>query len=219
MVAARFAQGVISHLRGRINRIPAHRRYSRFVVLMKVLLPASAAILLALVVSWPRLVQEQDRFRVGFAKLSASDVETLSMVNARFHGVDAQNRPFLVTADLALERNPGQGLIDLQAPRADFSSRSGDGIYMEATKGIFHQKEQVLELLGTVSLFHDKGYEVHTSHAVIDLARNTAKGEEPVNGHGPQGQIQASGFEIRDSGREVVFTGRSQVSLTGARAK
>lgn len=219
MADARFASGVISHLRGRINRIPVHRRYSRFVVLMKILLPASAAILLALVMSWPRLSLEQERFRVGFAKLSTADVETLSMVNARFHGIDAQNRPFTVTADLAIERDPGKGLIDLETPKADFSSRSGDGIYMEATRGLFRQKEQILELQGTVSLFHDKGYEVHTTQAVIDLAGNSARGDQPVDGHGPQGLIRAEGFEIRDAGREVIFTGRSQMSLTGVKAK
>jgi lipopolysaccharide export system protein LptC len=70
-----------------------------------------------------------------------------------------------------------------------------------------------------VNLFHDAGYELHTATATVDLGHNTARGTDPVEGHGPQGRIQAEGFEIRGTGHEIVFTGKSQLNLRGATPK
>jgi lipopolysaccharide export system protein LptC len=59
-------------------------------------------------------------------------------------------------------------------------------------------------------LTQDQGYEFHTTKARIDLDARTAAGDAPVNGRGPQGEIQAEGFEILDGGTRVVFHGRSR---------
>lgn len=201
---------------------PAHRhhhRYSRFVGIMKVLLPSLALVLLLLVLVWPRLAVDDDRFRIGFADLSPEAVNTLAMVNARYYGVDKNNRPFTVTADSAVEEDAQAKIIVLESPKADFATRDGNGVYVEARRGFYHQNEQVLELVGDVSLFHDEGYELHTQEVAIDLKSGTAVGETRVTGNGPQGRIDGQGFRIRDNGREVEVTGRSQLQLKGAGRK
>lgn len=196
-----------------------HYRYTRFVHVMKVLLPSLALVLLALVALWPKLTSEDSRFQLGFSSLSPSSVENLSMVNARYFGVDAKNKPFNVTADLANEQAPGVGIIELQRPKADFVTRSGAGVFVEADKGYYHQKEQLLELVGNVSLFHEDGYEVHSSEAEVDLVQGNVRGTKAVTGHGPQGRINGQGFEIRDEGREVTVTGQSMLVVKGAEGK
>lgn len=200
-------------------RIPAHRRYSRFVGFMKVLLPALAVVLLGMVVAWPRLSSDEERFQLNFADISQRAVENLQMVNARYYGIDNRNHPFTVTADLAREEPPGSGIMALEHPKADFTTREGHGVYVEAARGYYRQKEQVLDLEGEVSLFHDEGYELHTEKARVDLVRSLAEGRVPVTGNGPQGRLQGQGFRLLEKGRQIEILGRSGLSLKGAGGK
>jgi lipopolysaccharide export system protein LptC len=196
----------------------AHRRYSRFVGIMKIVLPSAAAVLLGLIVAWPRLTGTDDRFHIGFANIGPEAVDTLSMVNARYFGVDERNKPFTVTADMASEEK-ADGVIVLQSPKADFTTRGGANVYIEARQGFYRQKDQLLDLVGDVNLFHDQGYELHTEEAQLDLARSTAHGTVPVTGQGPQGMLEGEGFRIEDGGKQVIVTGRSSMKMQGAKKK
>lgn len=195
------------------------RGYSRFVGIMKIVLPALAVVLLLLMLVWPHLSTMDDRFHIGFAKISPDQIQTLSMVNARYFGVDERNQPFTVTADAATEEDPKAGIIVLQAPKADFTTKGGANVYLQAEQGFYHQKQQLLELMGEVTLFHDQGYELHTEEAEIDLVKGDATGTKPVDGHGPQGKMQGEGFRISDNGKQVLVTGRSSLMLKGAGGK
>lgn len=194
-------------------------RYSRFVRFMKVALPALAALLLGLIVIWPRLTLEDKRFQVGFARLSTKEVETLAMKNARYYGLDESNRPYAVTSDSAVQEPGNSDLIHLDAPKADFTSNSGANILVDGAKGLYRQSSKTLELSGGVNLFHDAGYELHTASATIDLARNSARGVEPVNGFGPQGAIRSAGFELSGKGQAIIFTGKAHLTLMAASPK
>ncbi|MBI3444476.1 MAG: LPS export ABC transporter periplasmic protein LptC [Magnetospirillum sp.] len=193
--------------------------HSRFVGIMKIAMPAAAAVLLGLVMIWPKLSQMESGFKIGFAKLSTKAVETLAMQNARYFGVDDSNRPFAVTAETALQQPGSQDLIYLTLPKADFTSNSGANIVVDAQTGLYHQAAKVLDLAGGVNLFHDSGYELHTATATMDLAHNTGRGTDPVEGQGPQGRIQSLGFEITGKNHDITFTGKSQLTLRAVSAK
>jgi lipopolysaccharide export system protein LptC len=141
------------------------------------------------------------------------------MRNARYFGVDESNNPFAVTSDLAVQQPGEPDLIHLNAPKADFISSGGANIVVDATAGLYHQTSKILDLTGEVNLYHDSGYELHTPSAVVDLAHNTAHGEEPVQGHGPQGRIEAVGFELHDAGNRITFGGKAHLTLRGASPK
>ena len=194
-----------------------HHRYSRMVGTLKLVLPALVVVLLGLVMVWPKLTTTDDRFQLGFSQLSPNSVENLSMVNARFYGLNRRNQPFTLTADVATEDEPG--LIVLDAPKGDFLTSNDKGVYVEARRGFYRQKEQTLDLEGEVALFHEDGYELHTEKASIDLATSNVVGTMPVQGHGPQGRIDGSGFRILDKGAKVEVTGRSKMNLKGAGSK
>lgn len=210
--------------RSSAGRHPAHaaphHRYSRFVGLMKVALPSLGVVLLGLVVAWPKFSREDDRFQLGFAALAPTAVQTLSMVNARYHGLDRHNKPFTVTAEEASEDEPGSGVFALDLPKADFVTANGSGVYVEARRGLYRQKEQLLDLEGEVNLFHENGDEMHTEKAQIDLAHSTAEGHVPVTGNGPQGRIDGQqGFRLLDNGKQIVILGKSNLNLRGKGAK
>ena len=187
--------------------------YSIFVRFMKVVLPAMALVLLTVVVIWARLASQTDGFRIGYASITADSVKTLRMVNARYFGVDQSNNPYSITADTAEQHPEDADLVDLVAPKADFVSHSGSSVIITADRGLYHQRTQMLDLEGNVSLFHELGYELHTEIAHIDMKANSAEGEQRVEGHGPQGRLNGTGFKILDRGERVIVNGRSSVSL------
>ncbi|MEO5374288.1 MAG: LPS export ABC transporter periplasmic protein LptC [Alphaproteobacteria bacterium] len=202
--------------RPRPVEVPHRRRtgnphYSRFVALMKILLPSIAVAMVALVVVWPRLTAPDERFRMGSSSLALETVQSLSMINARYFGTDSENRPFTVTAETATESSSGRRAMVLQTPKADLSLKDGSWVVIGSDTGHYDHDGNLLDLVGDVNLFHDGGYELHTATARIDLKAGMASGDDPVQGQGPFGRLQAEGFRLYDRGERVVFTGKARV--------
>ena len=187
--------------------------YSRFVSLMKVLLPLVAFVLLVLVAGWPYIEAQDSRFRIGFAALKARDAASPRMVNPRYVGLDKDHRPFSVTADLASDDTGTASVISLEMPKADLTLADGTWLMLASEAGVYSRDQQNLMLAGDVTLFHDSGYELRTAAAAIDLADGTASGNEPVAGHGPFGELQSEGFRLRDKGKVITFTGKAHLTI------
>lgn len=188
-------------------------RYSLFVGYMKVLLPAMAAALILLIVVWPQFQADDSPFRVSVSDLSPGQADSLSMLNARFDGVDEKNQPFSVTADEATQVTDQEDVVELAFPKADITLDDGAWLATEARRGEYLRDQRLLDLRGNVTLFHDKGFELHTESAQIDLRAGTAQGFDTVEGQGPFGTLKAQGFRVQDSGEVIHFIGKSKMTL------
>ena len=186
-------------------------RYSRFVTLMKYALPVVAGIVLLLVVVWPDFKPKPERFAVGISDLKVNVEGGQRVVNARFTGVDSENRPFSVTAD-AVVQDADDG-VKLTQPKADVTLASNSWVAIAAPHGTFWRKPGILNLVGGVDLFHDDGYEFQTEEARIDFRIGAASGETPVKGQGPFGTVNAEGFSIVESGNHIIFKGKSRLVI------
>lgn len=188
-------------------------RHTRFVSVMKMVLPLVACTLAVLVVMWP---QFDDPRRVS--KLQATSVKIDSVggqrvTNARYSGTDRKDRPFVVTAEEALQSNAEPEYIRLKNPQADLAMHGGAWLAVTAPAGRFRKEGQMLALFGGISLFRDDGYEMRTDRATVNLKDGTAQGNETVWGQGPFGTLRAAGFKILESGQRVILTGKSQVTF------
>lgn len=193
---------------------PRHtRHYSRFVHMMKVLLPAVAALLIVLIMVWPHLRSEDLRFRLSFAAITADRNEDPSMVNPRYLGIDKDNQAYSITADLARKLAKGSMTVELEMPKADITLEDGTWLVLTAENGVFQRRQKTLDLAGAVNLFHDSGYEFRTSEARIDLEKGIADGAAAVRGQGPFGDLRAEGFRLLDKGKTILFTGKSRMVI------
>lgn len=197
-------------------RLSGRNAYSVFVGLMKVLLPALAVGLVLLVVVWPQVSDDDNRFRVGVSELGPGQADSLNMINARFEGVDDENRPFTITADVATQAAGEPDLVELRLPKADITLADGAWVALTARSGRYDRKAKRLELSGGVSLFHDLGFELHTAAAEIDLDSGVASGDRPVSGQGPSGTLSAEGFRVEADGKRILFTGTSRLEVRPA---
>ncbi|NVJ91655.1 MAG: LPS export ABC transporter periplasmic protein LptC [Methylocystaceae bacterium] len=195
------------------KRSKVSRAYSRFVHLMKLLLPLIAVLLIVMIIVWPHLRNDSKKFSIGFSNIELSEAKDPSMINARYVGTDNNNQPFSVTADIAKRVDGNTQSILLELPKADVTLNNGSWLVLTAQSGVYDRPTQYLELEGAVNLFHDSGYEMHTFAAGVDLANGSAEGHTPVKGQGPFGRIESEGFRLIDKGKTIIFTGKTKAKL------
>jgi lipopolysaccharide export system protein LptC len=193
--------------------------YSRFVRLMKLALPATAVALLGLIVAWPRLAPRDGQFEVAFANFNAKSIDTQSMINPRYFGTDDKNLPFTVTAAIGTQVDQEAQAVTLDQPVADLARPDGTTMVANSDLGVFLQKVNALDLYGHVDLYQDKGYEVHSDSAHIDIGPVNAQGDEPTHGKGPAGVIDGEGFRLWDHGNRILFTGKAKAVLNVSKSQ
>jgi lipopolysaccharide export system protein LptC len=192
--------------------------YSNFVRAMKILLPTIAAFLVALIVAWPHINVPDARFRIGFADLTVKEAADPSMLNPRYLGTDDENQPYSVTAEIARRLADTGNIVELDSPKADILLEDDTWLVLTAERGIYGRTAETLDLIGSVVLYHDSGYEFLTEKAKIDLDKSVAEGDQPVKGQGSFGNLQAEGFRLKDKGKTIYFTGKSKLVIyPGAR--
>jgi lipopolysaccharide export system protein LptC len=190
-------------------------RHSRRVALLKRVLPAIGLALLLLIAAWPRLAALWER--LAFPPIDLREARELRMIDPRYSGADRLGRPFVVTAAVGRQVPDRQDLVSLETPRADMKTHGGVDIVVTAATGIYQSQAQLLDLFGQVTLVHQNGTRFATDTARVDVANNTAEGSDPVAGDGPSGDIKAEGFRLLDKGDTIVFTGKSDMHLHGAK--
>ncbi len=198
-----------------VRAAPSRRqtaRYSRIVGLLRVVLPALAVALLALLALWPHIVG--DVALMGGGDGAARPMtEGPHMVNPRYFGTDDRNRPFRVSAERATYVGDEAGVIALERPAAELALDDGAGLRLEAAQGLFDRDAGTAELEGGVTLHDDRGHVVETSRAAIDLRAGVARGDAPVVGRGPFGRIDGAGFEWRNDTGVLRLDGPARMFL------
>ena len=178
----------------------------------KRLLPVFALLLLSSVALWPEIARQLAQVRVGIHQGGFSaDMETGKLLNVRYHGVDARNRPYTVTADEAAQVGPER--INLVQPKGDMVSEAGSWTFGEAERGVYMQHTGEMDLSGNVTLYRDSGVTLHTAVASMDLKTGAGAGDAPTHTEGPFGTLDSQGFALTDKGAVIQFYGRSRLLL------
>ena len=148
-------------------------------------MPATALALLLLVAVWPRFQAAIDSVHfTSLPKIDTSQAQDVRMVAARYSGLDRENRPFVVTAEVAHQAPKADDAIALDGPKADMTTLSGNWNELTAYVGLYQPQSQLLDLFGNVELYQDKGNEIHSDSVRIDMAQGTAESHDPVDGQG-----------------------------------
>jgi lipopolysaccharide export system protein LptC len=180
-------------------------------------LPIIGVALLVLVAIWPRLVPLLESVRFGFPVIDLREAHELRMLNPRYAGVDRENRPYVVTSAIGRQASNRDDLMSLERPRAEMTMHSGALVVVTAATAMYQSQAQLLDLFGDVNLVHENGTRFVTNTAHVDVAADSAAGNDPVTGHGPSGDITAQGFRVVDKGNTIVFTGKSNLLLKGTK--
>lgn len=181
--------------------------------LAKWVLPATAAVLLAMIALWPEIQRIAGATRANVAHL-AGEVEGGRLIDARYNGIDDKGRPYTVTAATAWQMDAER--VGLTMPKGDITLQNGTWLMLTSKEGTYVQKLNQLDLVKDVTLYRDDGTTIQTASASIDLKAGAAAGSEPVHAEGPFGTLDAHGFTVMDNGSSIDFSGPAHVVLNGA---
>jgi lipopolysaccharide export system protein LptC len=186
-------------------------RYSRYVRLMKRVLPAGAALLLLGILILPAVRGSSSGFTLAFSELKESD-DKARMVEPRFVGTDTNDRSFSVTATSAYHDASNDELVTLDTIAAGMKSKDGSWVTVDAPMGTFHTKSEILDLTGQVNVFSDSGMEVHTPKLTMNLSEGKGTSNSAVHGQGPFGKFEAGGLDVDIKTEDITL--RDGVKMT-----
>ncbi len=188
-------------------------RYSRFVSVMKGILPIAAVVLLASVIAYSVMPRQKDKF-VG-VKQSGNLARDLTMTKSSFTGTDEKGNPFKVTFAELTEDSASKNhkRADLKQIDADMQFENQSWISASAKHGWIDADAGILKLDGGISIFTDNGYELQTDRATAYFRENILTGDTAVSGHGPLGRFRADSFHVDRLKKQIKLSGHVHMTL------
>src|SRR5262245_30590966 len=86
-----------------LPRQPRRSRHGRAARFARIALPIVALALAGLIFAWSRIDPIINKIHIGDTEQAPQEIDAVTMENARFAGVDAQNRSFNITAVRAVQ--------------------------------------------------------------------------------------------------------------------
>ncbi len=154
---------------------------------------------------WPFVGDKNHSVKLGIVEKVADDTQPQHMIRPRLHGVDHQGRPYTITADDAVQQS--EKVVELKMLNADIVLNGESWISLASDYGLYDMDKKTLDLRDHITIFTDRGYEMKTSQAAIDLVAQDAVGNKEVEVHGPLGSVRADRFSIKDDGEVFLFEG------------
>lgn len=194
------------------ERRPGNNRlYSRYVRLLRLVLPLIAIGIIALIMTWPRIEDTMEPIKKeAVVPLTVGKNEVIS---PRFESRDEKQQPYRITADIAVQSPTDQDIVFLEKPAADITLNSGAWLAVKADKGAYRQHDERLLLEGTVEIFHDAGYRLLTEKMLVNLQTGKVFSETPVRASGPAGTLNAVAMEGNNTDGLLIFKGPVKLVL------
>lgn len=190
------------------------KSYSRYVSLMKVILPVGIIAALGLTFVWPYMIS-YDKEELVLIDSSQPEIQENRMVRPHYVSTDAKGQPFQVDAEWAKQNT--QTNTNLINPSGAIETEEGETLNLQAKEGHYNSETKALDLEGKVTLTSTDGYHVQTEKARVSFDNNVIEGDSIIEGEGPSGNLRGqNGFKIENkSGGKKVITlkGPSRVEI------
>ncbi|MCP3053912.1 LPS export ABC transporter periplasmic protein LptC [Aurantimonas marianensis] len=186
------------------------RRHSRLVRVLKIGLPAVAALIVAfgVAVTW---LSRSLPDNVSVANTSIADGRVV-MESPRMSGLDSNNRPYDLLAERAIQSLNGGG-VDLEKVTATVSVNDETTADITAESGNYDQATQKLLLRDGITVKTTSGISINLAAADIDLAKGTLNGEGPVAIDTPDQTVRSDTLTVSEGGKLLSFGGRVKMVL------
>ena len=186
--------------------------YSRFVKIMRILLPLLAAALIVIMMTWSEL-DDKTAILPKEDVLQKSNMGENELLNPRFETTDSQQRPVHVEAERALQNQDNPNIVQLESPKANLKMKDGSGLTIESATGTYEQKVEKLYLETDVQIHHESGYDLMAEELRVDMKTREVWSDKTVHIEGPDGTISASGLEGNVGDGVLIFKGPVTLKL------
>lgn len=206
---------VPSYQAGMDVRFAAAKRHSRFVRLLRVAVPAAVVLSMAVIVGVsifnPFRILSRLPLDIGNMVVSGTKI---TMETPHLAGFAPDGRPYELWAKTATQDLTNPDSVELAVLRAKVQMEDKSTVTMDARRGIFNTKQQLLDLQEDIFLQSSTGYEAKLTRAIIDIAAGSIVSDEPVDVKLLNGTLNGNRLKISDHGEVVKFEGGVVMNLT-----
>lgn len=183
-------------------------RHSRRVRRMRLAVPVvvAAAMLVIVGLSIFNPFRILAKLPIDLTKLAVSGTR-ITMDQPHLAGFTPDQRPYELWAKAAVQDVTNPNNVELQELRAKVQMEDKSSVSMEARRGLFDTKTQLLMLKENILLQSTTGYEARLTQAAVDLGGGTVSSDEPVAVKLLNGTLDAKRLRITENGALVRFDG------------
>lgn len=143
---------------------------------------------------------------IDIGKLAVSGTR-ITMDSPHLAGFTPDQRPYELWAKAAVQDVANPNNVELQELRAKVQMEDKSSVSMEARRGLFDTRTQLLMLKENILLQSTTGYEARLTQAAVDLGGGTVSSDEPVAVKLLNGTLDAKRLRITENGALVRFDG------------
>ncbi len=199
---------------------PVTKNYSRYVSLMKVILPIGIVLSVVFALGWPYL-QTLNAPEIVAVDTSLPEIKENRMVRPHYLSTDQKGQPFEITAEWA--KNHSESLSDLVNPDGTMTLFEGEIYSLKAKKGLYNKDNKTIDLKDSVVLTSTDGYTVTTQEAHVTLDNKVIEGNSMIKGEGPAGSLMGTnGFKIETKAKNkkvITLKGASRIVINNETLK
>jgi lipopolysaccharide export system protein LptC len=130
----------------------------------------------------------------------------ITMQSPHMAGFTPDRRPYEVTAKTAMQDITNPNFIELETLKAKIEMEDKSTVLMNARRGNFRNREQLLDLYEDVIL-KSPTYEARLFEATVDMGKGSVVSDKPVNVRMTDGTLDAQKLEIVNKGELMIFYG------------
>jgi lipopolysaccharide export system protein LptC len=149
---------------------------------------------------------------IDLGKIAVSGT-TITMESPHMAGFTSDKRPYDVSARNASQDVTDPTNIDLEYIKGKIEMDDKSMVDMDARRGNFNNKTQLLHLKEQIFLKSSTGYEARLTDALVDMDKSSVHSDQPVKVKLLNGNLDAQNLDIVDNGALVTFGGGVSMDL------
>ena len=187
------------------------KRHARRVLIFKHTLPIFAFLLTVLIIVWPLLTPDKERFDLPIQK---SDIKTPSvdMENVHFFAQDDKDHTMMVSAQSVKEIDPTQQIARLESPVGIYTLANKDVLTSKTVYGLAYQQDKYFFFDQPITTTTKSGYIAHSKN-VKATYDGVLDSDTSIDISGPDGQLTAEGFHLEGKGNLIDFKGKTNSKI------
>jgi lipopolysaccharide export system protein LptC len=191
------------------------RRHSRRVRRLKILLPATAVLMVAGFVAYSYVgVPEGVSVDLGGTTLEDGRIV---MANPELDGFTRDNRAYSMRAERAMQEIGNSSVIELEKIDARLPFDEANWADIEAERGLLDREANTLRLENGMTVRMDNGITARFRSAKVDIAAGGLESSEPVTIEMEGTNISADSMRVTDRGNVMIFENRVRMEIDAQR--
>lgn len=188
--------------------------HSRYVRILKYLLPISTVVVIA---GYGYSVVNVTGWGKALNALEVPQIvaDNLAMENPHYEGFNNDGGRYWVTAKKAMQDIKNLSLIKLQDITGELIDANKQRTRLTATRGTFNNKENIVELFDSIDIAGESGLKAKMTRATIKTKENLITSDQPVEVAMTAGVITADQMTVRSKSKEYTFVQNVRTSLKG----